>query len=951
VQIEQEFMETCDTIVNLSATVNNASSIDWLDARDSLLASGEDVALPLTGETLFRVRATSATGCVVEDTVTVISHAIHVDLPTHLDLCLGDTLAIQSTNLGFGAVNYRWTPDSLVTSGANTANPVLPDSTGERFYTVFLDNEFGCQDSAEVRVTVIDPDLALTFDADLECDGTSVQLVNTTPVEYSRYQWLLGDSLATQIIGDSIVFNYQIAGEFQVCLTLDYDAPCVDTICQMITTLPSDTELIPQFNFEIVDCQEDSLTIQFLDESISGFDTVNYQWLFGDTTISTEQNPIMTFTESELLGVRLTLAASEECESSIMQAFQIDVLSLELDSIVAACSGNPVVLNPGGNENLIYRWSPAEGLTGPNVASPAAAPSETTTYTVTVTHPLANGCQIMRTTTVDVDGTIELGLPDEISSCGEEITIGVLPIEGVSLRWIDDTGAIVLGDTITVAGDYEGRYLIELADTTGCAGRDTINFINQGINIIKPIGDTITTCEGQTVRVGLSNGNPNDTLVVEWSPLGLITRDSSTISPTFFGFTDTIVPIYYTARNQFGCSLSDSLIFKIRDFEVRLPAEDFAVCPGSPTPLNPDFNENLEYTWSPATGLDDPNSGNPTITISDSMTYNVLVTVGQGVGACRDSFLVGVGIGDATVVTFADESPALCEPAPITLEVSADRPVTFEWSDALDFEMVLDTGTSITVMPDLGADEYYLRVTDMGGGCVSIETITINTFPIEVSLPDVSEVCIGGGTTLMVRNDGLEQNLTYEWMPDEIISEGQGTAMPTIDADEAQTLTATVTNDFGCTATVSTALELIDISTTEGIAINATPDTVVLGGSTQLEVFALQDFEYEWTPTSTLDNAIIANPIATPTETTLYTVEISQGNCVGTRDIEITVLTDVCREPFIFIPAAFTPNGDGRNDVLFVRGLPIESMVFSVYNRWGELVFQTTDQSVGWDGT
>jgi gliding motility-associated-like protein len=51
------------------------------------------------------------------------------------------------------------------------------------------------------------------------------------------------------------------------------------------------------------------------------------------------------------------------------------------------------------------------------------------------------------------------------------------------------------------------------------------------------------------------------------------------------------------------------------------------------------------------------------------------------------------------------------------------------------------------------------------------------------------------------------------------------------------------------------------------------------------------------------------------------------------------------------VPNAFTPNGDNENDVLFVRGQLLEKMVFRVFNRWGEMVFETYDRSSGWDGT
>ncbi|MCB0814863.1 MAG: gliding motility-associated C-terminal domain-containing protein, partial [Flavobacteriales bacterium] len=58
-----------------------------------------------------------------------------------------------------------------------------------------------------------------------------------------------------------------------------------------------------------------------------------------------------------------------------------------------------------------------------------------------------------------------------------------------------------------------------------------------------------------------------------------------------------------------------------------------------------------------------------------------------------------------------------------------------------------------------------------------------------------------------------------------------------------------------------------------------------------------------------------------------------------------------CDEPDIFVPNAFTPNGDGSNDLLFVRGRFITELDFQVFDRWGEKVFETSDQNVGWDGT
>lgn len=64
----------------------------------------------------------------------------------------------------------------------------------------------------------------------------------------------------------------------------------------------------------------------------------------------------------------------------------------------------------------------------------------------------------------------------------------------------------------------------------------------------------------------------------------------------------------------------------------------------------------------------------------------------------------------------------------------------------------------------------------------------------------------------------------------------------------------------------------------------------------------------------------------------------------------VDVFLPGCIEGDAFIPNTFTPNGDGQNDILYVRGLKVDEVYFAVYNRWGEMVFETTDKTKGWDG-
>jgi gliding motility-associated-like protein len=108
--------------------------------------------------------------------------------------------------------------------------------------------------------------------------------------------------------------------------------------------------------------------------------------------------------------------------------------------------------------------------------------------------------------------------------------------------------------------------------------------------------------------------------------------------------------------------------------------------------------------------------------------------------------------------------------------------------------------------------------------------------------------------------------------------------------------------------------------------------------------------KYLWSPAETLDNPAIFNPVASPASSTVYKVTVTTDEgCVGEDSILVSVSSDP-KNP-ILIPDAFTPNGDGLNDVFGVKFMgQVSDLKFSIYNRWGNRVFYTNDPSKPWDG-
>ncbi|HWY97750.1 MAG TPA: gliding motility-associated C-terminal domain-containing protein, partial [Bacteroidia bacterium] len=139
---------------------------------------------------------------------------------------------------------------------------------------------------------------------------------------------------------------------------------------------------------------------------------------------------------------------------------------------------------------------------------------------------------------------------------------------------------------------------------------------------------------------------------------------------------------------------------------------------------------------------------------------------------------------------------------------------------------------------------------------------------------------------------------------------------------------------------------IVDQGVTGTACCNA---TINIGGDTVITVSGVMPGStYSWTPTVGLSCNNCPNPIANPIVSTTYVVTITDSNgCTKIDTVRITV-TENCGE--VFVPDAFSPNGDGENDVLYVYGRCIKILDFMIFDRWGNKVFETTEITFGWDG-
>lgn len=157
----------------------------------------------------------------------------------------------------------------------------------------------------------------------------------------------------------------------------------------------------------------------------------------------------------------------------------------------------------------------------------------------------------------------------------------------------------------------------------------------------------------------------------------------------------------------------------------------------------------------------------------------------------------------------------------------------------------------------------------------------------------------------------------------------------------------TVIDDQGCRVALTDTVE--NIGQPIDAVIDPEDETIFVGDNLDLDIITTNIIDsVRWTPNTGLTCYTCEAPVARPIETTTYTVQITDiDGCVGSATTEIKVLKD---QYSVFVPTAFSPNGDNLNDVLFIRSPKLEALEFRVFDRWGQELFYTNDPTVGWDG-
>ncbi|MFN3874454.1 MAG: PKD domain-containing protein [Flavobacteriales bacterium] len=356
------------------------------------------------------------------------------------------------------------------------------------------------------------------------------------------------------------------------------------------------------------------------------------------------------------------------------------------------------------------------------------------------------------------------------------------------------------------------------------------------------------------------------------------------------------------------------------------------------------------YLWDFGDGQTS-DAPSPTHAYAQPGTYTVTLTASSPL-TCngQDIATRAITIAPAAPQLQAMDDTLLCGPlASFQLTATSFGTATaWQWSSNAQFADTLNpspTDSTATVSP-AASGTYHVRA-GSGGICLAYDSVTVTVSLGLAALSGDSRICAGDTATLLLL--GADAGSTIEWSPADEIIAGQGTATALVAPEEQATYGVSVLAPTGCawSGTIT-----VNVSPLQGGAVSASVDqpVVVPGTTVQLQATPGSGVAYAWQPAALVSNPFIANPSATVQASTWFRVTVSDGICTKDDSVLVTVRELRCEAPDIFVPNTFTPNGDGVNDVLYVRGRHIARLEFLIFDRWGEKVFETADAAIGWDG-
>jgi len=915
---------------------NGALTFAWYDANNNLISTDAIYEVDQVGEYTLEVVDTDS-DCTSSMSIEVfedVEFPISDAGPAQIISCDISSVTLDGSNSSQGSdLHYQWWNSNNVSIG--TGQTIEVENTGT--YMLVVGNIInGCNSRSFVEVTPDEniPSVEIENDGVLSCAVTEVNVFSTLPSEPNyEYEWQNANG---ETVSNDISFVAQTSGVFTLTI-LDQTNGCSNSSSILVED-NFDTPELTANTPDIINCN--NATVDLIGSLVNQSSDITYEWQDADQNIlgtSTTLNVENPGTYS-LTAVNNMTGCSNSISVDVIDNFEIEVPAPIVSNIID-CNNQSAMLGLEGAalSGYTYAWYNQSGDVISELLDFQA--TEAGSYELVAINQ-TNGCSESSTVMVEEDIlTPSLNIPDvDVLNCAvEEVLLIGQADQGTdfSFVWTDSQGNIV-GNSLELLVDEPGDYeLTVLNNANGCSN-SSITEVEQNINTPSAIIDDLAplglSCTQQSVLLDGSASTPIGNLQFQWfDPAGNLVG----VNPTYEATQPGDYQLVITDLTTFCVHENSSFIVQNEDLPVANIAPPAILnCNTSQVVLDAglsDTGSEFNYTWSTPSGanFDDNDLLSPIASTPGLYTITVLNTS----TGCENEFTIEV-LGDfdepVAQANATDELDCVTSEVQINaLGSSEGSEYSYTWNiDGLDI-------TNLDFVTVQNSGQYKLIVTDITNGCTqeALVTVTENTDqPSEFALVEEDITCFGFNDGFFQVNEIIGGTAPYTFTVNEVDFD----ELPSADNLAPGSYPILVTDAIGCT--LETA---IDIEEPPQVYVDLGEDiTINLGESAFLTAISNVD-QIDWYTQDSLDciEDCFFQQVS-PYSTTLYEVEVMDENgCIDVSNITVNVQFDRA----VYIPNAFSPNGDGFNDFFRVFGnsavLQVKSMLIA--DRWGEIVYET----------
>ncbi len=841
-----------------------------------------------------------------------------VELGNDRNACAGDTItltAVTSVDVG-DTYTLTWSPSGTQT-GTNTISDVVNSTTT---YNVTINTSSGCEATDQVTINVedlqIDQILTTNDNCGFNLGTATINMANGV----SPYFYDIGTDTTSSGTFDSLsIGNYTI--------TVTDNQGCTET---GQFTIIDGGSISAGFTSSADQC----LSGNSFNFTNTGFTDANATWTWefqnaSPTTNSNLENPTnITWTQAGTFNVS-QLVVYGTCRDSVTNQITIypmpDITSF--NNVDNPCyhdciaTSTPVIQS--GTAPFTYLWSDAQTT---STATNLCAGD----YGLTVTD--ANGCKDSSNTTITEGTQMSFSNIDYTEPSCHGFNDGVINFDG---NGGCQPYTYTLNGNNQLNGNYtnllQGQYSLSIKDCNSCE-IDTSITLNEPEVLEISVEKTDILCYGEhsgTVTMHAQGGTPSYTYHLD---------SLSNSTGMFNGLYNNTYSVYVT--DSHNCKDSSTV-------EITEPQElilgvtpEYHICNGTSQELETSVSGGIypyTYHWN-------TNESSSSITVSPTTETNYWVYIEDANSCKTDTQHIVVIPSRAVEINAYSNKDKVCpgEPIAVTADINYGQA---PYSTYVNDEMM---NTPIIIYPNNEHIYYYVKVVDACGS-TDTDTLKLETYPIPVI--NFSADVLSGCQPLEVNfNQDIDSIASYSWnFGDE---EGSYSANPVHIYNQSGVfdVTLSVITNNGCSAQ-KTVDNLITVYKKPVSKFIASPEiTSFVNPDITFNNISTDAISYIWS-FGDGDSSLASNPVHSYDAVGDYMVSliaISNHNCRDTSAKEIKITEEFT----LYVPSAFSPDGDGINEVFKVtgNGIDLDNYHLYVYGRWGELIFETEDLYGAWDG-